>query len=97
MSQYFWSPAEPCSKTQTKAWDAALIVKLEKRFDGDTRLFAQQELIAIAGLYLCTDTQKVSSHAFSPKSNSPYSTVEVVFNFPPLGGSWMVGSGDGAG
>ena len=62
MSQYFWSHAEPRSKIIIKfgmLHNPPLMGNFS--IDGDTRLFAQEELRAIAGHYLCTDTKKVSS------------------------------------
>ena len=53
--KYFWSHAQPRSKTHNKVW---IMVKLEKTLfsvDGDTGLFAQEELIAIASATLNSD------------------------------------------
>ena len=51
------------------------MVKLEKILfstDGDTRQFAQQEMIAITGLHLCTDTQSIITRIFREKCLSVY-------------------------
>ena len=53
--QLFRSHTQPYSKNQNKGWDAALMMKMENTHfstDSDIGLFAQQDLIAITGLYL---------------------------------------------
>ena len=60
--KYIQSLTEPCSENLNEGCDAALIVKLKNTHTSifrDTGLFAQQYLIAITCLYLCTDKQKV--------------------------------------
>ena len=46
------------------------MVKILSSIDGDTGQFPQQELIAVAGLYICTDTQKMSLQSFAPEKMS---------------------------